>query len=218
MIRLPSPVTGGSGRNAGRFLGLERGWGGVPSHELPHGEQRLEGQARESEGRAGWRSVTSGSERRAGRPEGTAGRLSWRQAWLETGGGAGLPALPRSRCASQFGCKPVESGHAVHLDWGLFTGKSEKRIGRLTKVFVLTRRAFRLAQKSEQRKTAHPEWGSRWLSLSISFPSARRRASPVCLSSQRSFMQIKATVTLFYHPPHFLHRCCIQRPPPRALP
>ena len=42
-----SPVTGGSGRNAGRFLGLERGWGGVPSHELLSDEQRLEGQKSE---------------------------------------------------------------------------------------------------------------------------------------------------------------------------
>ena len=55
LIRLPSPVTGGSGRNAGRFLGLKRGWRGGPSHELLSDEQRLEGRAQESEGRAGWR-------------------------------------------------------------------------------------------------------------------------------------------------------------------
>ena len=108
-----SPVTGGSGRNAGRFLGLERGWRGVPSHELLSDEQRLEGQKAEQGGGG----VTSGSERRrAGQPEDTARRLSWRRAWLETGGRIGLPALSRFRCASQFCCKSVDSGDAVHLD------------------------------------------------------------------------------------------------------
>lgn len=74
MIRLPSPVTGGSGRNAGRFLGLKRGWRGGPSHELLSDEQRLEGQKAEQGGGG----VTSGSERESGpaRRHGSAAELA----------------------------------------------------------------------------------------------------------------------------------------------
>ena len=79
LIRLSPPVTGESGRDEGRFLGLERGWwGGVPSHELLSDEQRLEGRERELEGRAGWRydqwfrEKESRPTRRA-RPDGWAG-------------------------------------------------------------------------------------------------------------------------------------------------
>lgn len=130
--------------------------------------------------------MTSGFQRgeAGGQRHGWAAELA-RPGW-RLGGGAGLPALPRSRCASQFGCRSLWKV-ATRFTWTGGFHRQVKTNRKVNKGVCLDQANFRLAQKSEQRKTAHPEWGSRFgFSLHFHSLSARRRPHLyVCLHSAR---------------------------------